>query len=733
MQNAGRRSPRLVRTIAILFLFISLPTAVAALDGPHRDPTRFPGGPAIGHGAVAVATPNVAGASRAPEEHLGENVPRPRRHGLRNERPQSTERAFVSVETDHPPPTAVENGLVGTSFNSISNNGGIPFGASVAVASERIVTTAYSLLNVHSRPGGTVASIEFDSLFADVLPPEWDGTISGPQVIASRWIGRWILTAVATDVDSQESYLLLAIAQGGDADGLWWTYRYAVDAANPNDSDSRIDECGLTADSWGIYAACNLYRWNGDFKYAQLWSFSPEHASGTAAGSWVFWDLTWNSGVPAFGLRPAVPYTSTVEEATFFVNSFPDGGDALLLWKLEGNRVDQPSLTRETVTTAAYSAIGQNVDQPGTEVDLDGGDARVTGAVYTDRRLYAVLTDNVDDDGGRSGWRLFQIDVDSQELTWQTLIATATTDPDGGFYYFYPALALDGYGGSEPALAIFGSWTDTETHVTPTTSFASAAVKLLTSPPSTVGSFHGFQKGEAPYVAPDEAAVNRWGHNGADFDWYYGHLVGIVGVAGENDTWRTRVKEQHLPEAVCYPDQFESDDAAEAASELGEGDGQLRNLCPGGDIDWLRFSLEFPAAFDATVEGASSGQPQIELYDADLAQIGYDGDGVVPRISRTCSSALAAGDYFLRISENMDQQVDSYAVRMLQSPKSLVFSETSLHGTAEHRALVSVTLGPSLVVEGSDLRFVAGERLVITNGTRIGGLFSAAVTGEACD
>lgn len=652
--------------------------------------------------------------------------------GLRHDRPQSTEGAFVSVEANHPPPTDVENGLVGASFGSISETGEVPFDASVAIR-ERIVTTANSQLHVHLRPGGIVASIELDSLFAAVLPPEWNGTISGPQVIASRWTGRWILTAVGTDVVSQESYLLLGIAQGGDADGLWWTYRYAVDAANPNDSDSRIDECVLSADSWGIYAACNLYRWSGDFKYAQLWSFSPEHANGTAAGSWVFWDLTWNSGVPAFGLRPAVPYTSTIDEATFFVNSFPDSGNALLLWKLEGNRVDQPSLTRETVATAAYSALGQNVDQPGTEVDLDGGDARVTGSVYADRRLYAVLTDNVDGDGGRSGWRLFQIDVDSQELAWQTLIATATSDPDGGFYYFYPALALDGYGSSEPAIAIFGSWTDTETHVTPTTSFASAAVKVLTSPPSTVGPFHGFQKGEAPYVALDEAGVNRWGHNGADFDWFFGHFVGIVGLAGENDQWRTRVKEQHVPTSPCFPDPFEPDDVADAASDLSAGAGQLRNLCPAGDIDWLRFSLDFPAEFDVTVEGASSGQPQIELYDAALAQIGYDGDGVVPRISRTCSSALAAGDYLLRISEIMDQQIDSYGVRMIQSPKTLTFSGTSLTGSAEHRALVSVTLGPSLVVEGSDLQFVAGQRIVITNGTRIGGRFSAAITGEACE
>lgn len=77
----------------------------------------------------------------------------------------------------------------------------------------------------------------------------------------------------------------------------------------------------------------------------------------------------------AFALQPANPTTTAGGGETFFVNSWSGTGQQLLLWKLTGDRA-APTLTRATMaTTWDYDAIGNNVDQPGSATDIDGGRA----------------------------------------------------------------------------------------------------------------------------------------------------------------------------------------------------------------------------------------------------------------------------------------------------------------------------------------------------------------------
>ena len=62
----------------------------------------------------------------------------------------------------------------------------------------------------------------------------------------------------------------------------------------------------------------------------------------------------------------------------------------------------------------------------------------------------------------------------------------------------------------------------------------------------------------------------------------------------------------------------------------------------------------------------------------------------------------------------------------------LTLSNDSLSGTQSFRANTSITLGPSLLVDGTAIDLIAGQRVVITSGTVIGGSFSAGTAPAAC-
>jgi hypothetical protein len=549
------------------------------------------------------------------------------------------------------------------------------------------------------------------------------------------------MLVLGRDAVNQDSFFFVVVSQTTDPTGNWWVYTYAADNPNAADSDAWVDYCGLGADTWGAYVTCNLFYWTGSFKYAKLWSLSPALFSGGTVDGWSFWDLEWNSGSTAFSLQPAQPYSIAGDAATFFVNTFFFSGSSALLWKLTGDRGNSPTLTRATISVMPYDAISTNVDQPGSSVDLDGGDTRVQNVAYKDRKVYAVLTTDPNDDATQAGWLVFKLDVDSNSRDWQDLLYGGS-----GFYYFYPAITLDGLGGTAPNLAVFGSWTDTETAVTATTRFASGLFKVYTDQPSSdAGPFISFVSGLAAYVQFDSGGRNRWGdYSGAAFDWSTGKAWGAVETAGTSSLWRTYLRGMDIASvAGCGADGYETDDTSGQAKTITSGAAQTHNICPADDVDWVTFSLASESAVLLETSGAT-GDTVMTLYDAGLSQIDYDddgGSGLFSRIERLCGvDALAAGTYFAKVHEyNLDDEIASYSLSYVRTadcgaacPTNLVLANDTLTGSHDYRATDTVTLGPSLVVNGSPIRVYAGSLVVFTSGTRIGGSFSATVTQNPC-
>lgn len=190
-------------------------------------------------------------------------------------------------------------------------------------------------------------------------------------------------------------------------------------------------------------------------------------------------------------------------------------------------------------------------------------------------------------------------------------------------------------------------------------------------------------------------------------------------------------------------DAFEPDDTSGQASVIASGSPQSHSICPAGDDDWVTFSLGQQSGVSLLTSGPS-GDTRMTLYNSALSQIEFDddsGSNLFSSIDRVCGvDPLPAGTYYVHIDEFGDNdQIAEYDLAYTNEgacagscPTNLTLSNTTITGTQVHRALDTITLGPSLTISGSDIEVKAGQRVVITSGTAIGGSFSAGTGTSAC-
>jgi hypothetical protein len=138
-----------------------------------------------------------------------------------------------------------------------------------------------------------------------------------------------------------------------------------------------------------------------------------------------------------------------------------------------------------------------------------------------------------------------------------------------------------------------------------------------------------------------------------------------------------------------------------------------------------------------------AGDTRMWLFDFGLGQLDFDDDGgtgLFSFIDRTCAAdPLPAGTYFVKVDElGDDDELPAYnlSYSIVEAcggcPPNLTFSNTTLSGTQTHRAGSSITLGPNLVINGSSIRMIAGQSIVMESGTAIGGSFSARIDPNPC-
>lgn len=524
----------------------ALEPASPAIPHPGRD-----GGPGAGGEPATVTFAEIAvreapPAAGQPRFHLqGEDAQAD--HGF--DPGFAFSRATEAVDSSRPdsPSTLTSSGEVRTNFAGLASTGWIPPDIVMAVGPSHVVQAVNSGFAIFSKTGATqLGYTTFDTFFTPVKPPGWSGFLFDPRVIYSPEHQKFAMLALGLDQVNLGSYFFVAISQTTNPNGAWWIWRINSNFAGFT-GDAWLDYAGLGADGWGVYVTGNYYLWAGGYKYSTIISLNPGMFSGGNANGWQFVDLQWPSAAAAASLQPALPLSIAGGAETFFLNSWGSFGNQVLLWTLTGDRTSSPTLVRSTVNTTSYDAIFQNIDQPGSATHIDGGDARIMNAFYSQRRVYGTLTSDTNANTTSSGAFVAKVNVDSKVAEWNV-----TVDGGPGWYYFYPALVIGDSAGTSPSVSVFLSWTNPASN-----RFASSAVKTYLRPPAhQAGPFPSLALGQAAYVALDSNNRNRWGdYQGAAFDFSSGTVWGSVEHAGTGNAWRTQIAELS---AVLFADGFET-------------------------------------------------------------------------------------------------------------------------------------------------------------------------------
>ena len=377
----------------------------------------------------------------------------------------------------------------------------------MAIGKDYIVQTVNSGFEIYNLKGQVLQSYTtFSTFFNSKKPAGWAGKMFDPKVVWQPTKQQFVMMILGKDSTNQTSYYYIAISKTSDPTGGWWLYRYQ---ANTAASDSWLDYSSLAADNFGIYVTGNLFRWTGGYKYSQIVSFPDNLYSGTGSSGRVYYNLTWPSGSKAFSLVAANPHTVNSDGETFFVNSYSGSGNKLLLWTLgAGNRSNSLSLTKAEITTATnYYAIGNNVDQPGTTTDIDGGDARLQNAVYIDKRVFTVLTSDVDNDGSSSGIISYELNTNTNTKVWEATLHISS------WYAFYPSVVVNGSTVSNVNIGIYHNLSNAS-------HYASVGFKVYDDRASgNTGDWWITKVGLGPYVSVF-GGRNRFGdYSGSSYDW----------------------------------------------------------------------------------------------------------------------------------------------------------------------------------------------------------------------
>ncbi len=424
-------------------------------------------------------------------------------------------------------------------FDGLSGSATTSPDAMVAVGPDHVLQTVNSGFRAFHKTGLPAGpSTSFEAFFFSLLPPGWRGRLSGPQVVYSQEHGKYLLLISGVDEIARESYFFLAVSTGSDPRSPWWIYR--INNQPPN-SDSWLGDASLGVDTWGVYLTGNMYSWNDDtLQWSALFSFNTGPLIGGSANSWVFFDLRWPDASRAFDLRPAMPHTVSSEQTTFFVNTRPQAGDQIALWRLVGDRVNSPTLTNTAIATMPYQAIGEQVDQPGTDFDIDGGDARIGNAIYAFRRVYAAWTSDPGADGESSAIHWLKLSTDSNSLITEEILHGGN-----GWYYFYPAITINGGDGQLLDTGLFFNAVERDALY-----LSTAAYVYSTDGEETL---RLIAQGDRPYFRPSGR------YNGAAYDWSRpGWMWGTTPYAA-SVWWDSRIA------AVAMDDEASNDDGGDGS------------------------------------------------------------------------------------------------------------------------------------------------------------------------
>ena len=319
---------------------------------------------------------------------------------------------------------------VGWEALSHASNGLSPPDVQVAVGPDHIVEAVNSALGIYTKLGASVTNTNLSTLFSS-----GSDLVGDPRILYDAFAGRWFVSAG----DISRGQVLVAVSKTGDPAGNWSTYQVPSVPTS-----SCLDQPVLGVGTWNLIVSVNAFSSCTSSPYtfegSQYWVLNKTDLVAGVANP-----ATWASirNTVQFSVHPV--RMESPSPTQYMVSTLWDSGSPVSVilqsFAVTGSPPGNVQVMASDHQMAATAQLPPPAPQRGSFYNLDTGDFRIADALWSRGLLWLAFNDQC---RTTFSWtacaRLIELDTEANAVLQDFWVSSTLRD------YFYPALALDGYG-----------------------------------------------------------------------------------------------------------------------------------------------------------------------------------------------------------------------------------------------------------------------------------------------
>lgn len=303
-------------------------------------------------------------------------------------------------------------------FDGIENTGWIPPDVALAVGPNHIVELVNGAGKIWTKQGTPLSTFSLSSFFSS-----GSNIIFDPKIFYDPLSGRFF----ASVTDNTANSVLVAVSTTSDPTGSWNNYNISFGSNCPDQPKIAVSNSIFVVAANDFADHCNGSFQGGHF----ITIYKNQMTSGSA-------DLTgFDFGADPFSgsITPVHSLSSTSN--LFMVENL---GFSVRLYTISDSSPDFVTWIDRSIIN---SIVPPGASQAGTPAVIDTGDNRVQDADFYQGKLWAALNDSCipfGDTESRSCIHLIKMDTSTEMVLQDFRISSPN------YYYFYPAIGIDGTG-----------------------------------------------------------------------------------------------------------------------------------------------------------------------------------------------------------------------------------------------------------------------------------------------
>ena len=432
-------------------------------------------------------------------------------------------------------------------WDGIAMGNSIPPDPIVAVGPDHVIACVNSMFRVWDKEGNILAHVNADSWISPVIG---SGAFD-PQIIYDHYENRWFMLWDWQDNATQQGWFIISYSENSNPFGTWYMYKMDAKVNGTTNSGTWGDFPQIGYDEEAIYINSRSFTFAGSLLYNRIRILKKSELYSSNGGPLPFVDI-WNIGRPNVPsdkpdvLEPAITYTPG--QGGYFFNTLQFGGVYTILYKIINPASATPRLRGRTLVVNTYG-FAPNAGQLGGGTGIESGGSKHRHApIVRDNYLYAAHPIANSTNSAFSSVRYYKVDLGTTTILEQAELGAI------GYYYLYPALAID----KDHNIAVTFSRSATTEYVG-----AFVSTKYASDPPGLNPSIM-LQEGLGNYVVTFGGTRNRWGdYMGIQLDpvneydvWTFTEYVRATNTWG---TYVGRIRMAAYPGAHAYAKSFTID------------------------------------------------------------------------------------------------------------------------------------------------------------------------------